>query len=158
MFPHFNIPISDPQLLSALKIQVQIIGAVPSTVTYAATLYYQMAYRVQNHSLDFATPQDTEDVLFLQLETDQPSCTYVPRQISRSELLKLIPETWVIGYEQHHQASQNCKPIQFSTNYFGRNSYGQVEIMFKKEPTQKRPPCFPNHFTFTTDNIPIYGF
>ncbi|KAL2518742.1 putative viral movement protein [Abeliophyllum distichum] len=64
MFPNFNMPIADPQLLSALKIQVQIIGAIPAGVTYGSTLHYQMVYRVQNHSLDFVTPQSTEDAIF----------------------------------------------------------------------------------------------
>ncbi|KAL2474909.1 Uncharacterized protein Adt_35645 [Abeliophyllum distichum] len=32
--------------------------------------------------------------------------------------------------------------------------------MFKREPTQKKPPCFPTQYTFTKaeENIPIYAF
>ncbi|KAL2466672.1 putative viral movement protein [Abeliophyllum distichum] len=117
MFLNFNMLVSDPQLLSALKIQVQIVGAIPSIVTYAATLHYQMIYRVENHSLEFATlqalmmPSSSRwkqiNQLHLCSETDP-----------ESELLKLIPKTWFTGYEQHHQASQNSKPIQSSTHYF----------------------------------------
>ncbi|KAL2491171.1 hypothetical protein Adt_26799 [Abeliophyllum distichum] len=160
MFPNFNMPIVDPQLLSTLKFQIQIVGAVPTGITYGATLHYQMVYRIQNHSLDFVTPQSTEDALFLQVETDHPSCIYVPRQISRNELLKLIPNTWLTSYEQHHQNSKNTQPIQSTTHHFQRNSKGQDEIMFKREPTQKKPPCFPTQYAFTKaeENVLIYAF
>ncbi|KAL2471551.1 Reverse transcriptase domain-containing protein [Abeliophyllum distichum] len=94
------------------------------------------------------------------METDHPSCTYVPRQIPRNELLKLIPDTWLTSYEQNHQNSKNSQPIQSTTHHFRRNSKGQVEIMFKREPTQKKLPCFPTQHAFTKaeDNIPIYTF
>ncbi|KAL2498669.1 Uncharacterized protein Adt_24219 [Abeliophyllum distichum] len=118
MFPNFNMSISDPQLLTALKFQIQIVGAVPTGITYGATLHYQMVYRIPNHALDFVTPQSTEDALFLQMETDHPSCIYVPRQIPRNELLKLIPDTWLTSYEQHHQNSKNAQPIQSTTHHF----------------------------------------
>ncbi|KAL2486357.1 hypothetical protein Adt_31113 [Abeliophyllum distichum] len=138
MFPNFNMPIADLQLLSALKFQIQIVGAVPTGITYGATLHYQMVYRIQNH----------------------PSCIYVPKQIPRNELLKLIPDTWLTSYVQHHQNSKNAQPIQSTTHHFRRNSKGQDEIMFKREPTQKKPPCFPTHYAFTKaeENISIYVF
>ncbi|KAL2492284.1 hypothetical protein Adt_27912 [Abeliophyllum distichum] len=160
MFPNFNMPIADHQLLSVLKIQVQIVSAVPTGIIYGATFHYQMVYRIQNHSLDFLMPQSTEDALFLQMETDHPSCIYVPQQIPRNELLKLIPDTWLISYEQHHQASKNAQPIQSSTHHFRRKSNGQIEIMFKRETTQKKAPCFPTQYAFTKAeaNIPIYIF
>ncbi|KAL2505209.1 hypothetical protein Adt_20830 [Abeliophyllum distichum] len=97
-------------------------------------------------------------VLFLQKEINKSSCIYVPRQIPRSELFMLIPETWVTGYEQHHHASHNSKSIQSSTSHFRRKSSSEVEIMFKKEPTQKRPTCFLTQFAFTLESIPINGF
>ncbi|KAL2512846.1 hypothetical protein Adt_18446 [Abeliophyllum distichum] len=159
MFPNFNMLIADLQLLPALKFQVQIVGAVPTRITYGATLHYQMVYRIQNYSLDFITPQSPEDALFLQTETNHPSCIYVPRQIPRNELHKLIPETWLTSYEQHHQNSKNAQPIQSTTHHFRRNSKCQVEIMFKRH-TQKKPPCFPTQYAFTKaeENIPIYAF
>ena len=50
LFPNFNMSLSDPHLLDALKVQVQIIGANQVTDAIAATLHYQMLYRVQNHA------------------------------------------------------------------------------------------------------------
>ncbi|KAL2518739.1 Reverse transcriptase domain-containing protein [Abeliophyllum distichum] len=83
-----------------------------------------------------------------------------PDKIPRNELLKLIPDTWLTSYEQNHQNSKNSQPIQSTTHHFRRNSKGQVEIMFKREPTQKRLPCFPTQHAFTKaeDNIPIHAF
>ncbi|KAL2534383.1 hypothetical protein Adt_07734 [Abeliophyllum distichum] len=95
------------------------------------------------------------------MEIDHPSCTYVPRQIPRNELLKLIPDTWLTSYEQNqNQNSNNSQPIQSTTHHFRRNSKGQVEIMFKREPTQKKLRCFSTQHAFTKaeDNIPIYAF
>ncbi|KAL2513331.1 Uncharacterized protein Adt_18931 [Abeliophyllum distichum] len=146
MFPNFNTPIADPQLLYALKIQVQIVGVFPSRITYGATLHYQMVYRIQNHSFDFVTPQSTENALFLQMETDHPSCIYVPRQFPRNELLKMILDTWLTSHEQHHQSSKNVQPVQSvqsTTHHFRKKSNGQIEIMFKREPTQKESHVFP---------------
>nr|GEV35605.1 putative zinc finger, CCHC-type [Tanacetum cinerariifolium] len=45
------MPLNDPLLLTALKAQIQI-GGTSQVNTFQATFHYQMAYRVQNHSLD----------------------------------------------------------------------------------------------------------
>ena len=39
-----------------LKVQVQIIGASQVQDTFATTLHYQLAYRLQNHAFDMAVP------------------------------------------------------------------------------------------------------
>ncbi|GJU87400.1 hypothetical protein Tco_1294946 [Tanacetum coccineum] len=49
------MPLNDPSLLTALKAQIQI-GGTPQVNTFQATFHYQMAYRVQNHSLDILVP------------------------------------------------------------------------------------------------------
>ncbi|KAL2543132.1 Uncharacterized protein Adt_04110 [Abeliophyllum distichum] len=132
MFSNFNMPIADPQLLMALKFQIQIVGAVPTGITYGAILHYQMTILV---------------------------ASMFPRQIPRNDLLKLIPDTCLTSYE-HHQNSKNAQPIQSTTHHFRKNSKGQVEIMFKREPTQKKLPCFTTQYAFTKAeaNIPIYAF
>ncbi|KAL2474920.1 putative zinc finger protein [Abeliophyllum distichum] len=89
MFPNFNMPIADPQLLSALKFQIQIVGTVPTGIT--------------SYTNCWCNPS---------LQDDHSSCIYVPRQIPRNELLELIPDTWLILYEQHHRNSKNAEPIQ----------------------------------------------
>lgn len=77
-----------PLLLDALKVQVHIQGAAQAQEAIAATLHYQMAYRVQNHAYDLSLPGGT-DALFLNIEEGQSaSCTHIPRQISRAELIK----------------------------------------------------------------------
>ena len=69
LFLNFCMSLQDPFLLSALKVQIQIVGAVPTVQTYMATLHYQLVYRVQNHSLDFQLPHQTDDALLLQVDS-----------------------------------------------------------------------------------------
>lgn len=90
------MPLADPHLLTVLKVQIQIGGAFQISTTYAATLHYQMAYRLQNCILDMLLPTSTDEALFLTVNAPhQASCVHVPRQISRPELLKLLPKYWV---------------------------------------------------------------
>ncbi|GKE14362.1 putative zinc finger, CCHC-type containing protein [Tanacetum coccineum] len=49
------MPLNDPSLLTALKAQIQIAGT-PQVNTFQSTFHYQMAYRVQNYSLDILVP------------------------------------------------------------------------------------------------------
>ena len=50
LFPNFNMPLKDLHLCDALKVQVQITGASQVQDTYATTLHYQLAYKLQNHA------------------------------------------------------------------------------------------------------------
>ncbi|KAJ0888866.1 putative viral movement protein [Helianthus annuus] len=131
-YPNFNMPLNDPSLLTALKAQIQI-GGTPQVNTFQATFHYQMAYRVQNHSLDIMVPgsQDNSgDALLIDIDSNAtPTCTYVPKQLSREELTKLLPEKWITNYEQIHQA-----PVQTTTApNFVRHQDGQVEVRFAKQ-------------------------
>ena len=54
LFPNFNIPLKDPYLCDAFKVQVQITGASLVQDIYVATLHYQFTYRLQNHVFDMA--------------------------------------------------------------------------------------------------------
>ena len=60
--------LKDPHLCDALKVQVQIIGASQVQDTFAATLYYQLAYRFQNHVFDMAVLDmaQSNDALLIQ--------------------------------------------------------------------------------------------
>ena len=81
LFPNFNIPLKDPYLCDALKVQVQITGASLVQDTYAATLHYQLAYRLQDHAIDMAVSMaQTNDALLIQVDPRlTPMCTLVPR-------------------------------------------------------------------------------
>ncbi|GJR09665.1 zinc finger, CCHC-type, viral movement protein [Tanacetum coccineum] len=91
-YPNFNMPLNDPSLLTALKAQIQI-GGTPQVNTFQATFHYQMAYRVQNHSLDILVlgQDNAGDALIIDVDSNAtPTRTYVPRQLSREELVKLL--------------------------------------------------------------------
>lgn len=94
------MPLTDPHLASALKVQIHIIVAPQISSSYVTTLHHQMVYRVQNHAFNLAIPiSHEEESLLLKVDSNNaPSCTYVPRQIPRSELTKLLPESWVTYY------------------------------------------------------------
>jgi len=125
------MPLNDPSLLTALKAQIQI-GGTPQVNTFQATFHYQLAYRVQNHSLDIMVPgnDNSGDALFIDIDSNAtPTCTYVPKKLSREELTKLLPDKWITNYEQIHQA-----PVQTTTTPdFIRHQDGQVEVRFAKQ-------------------------
>ena len=76
------MPLKDSHLCDALKVQGQIIGASQVQDTYAATLHYQLAYKLQNHAFDVAVPEiaQTDDALLIQVDLGlTPMCTFVPR-------------------------------------------------------------------------------
>ena len=75
--------LADPHLLDALKVQVQIIGVDQVIDAIAATLHYQMVYRVQNHALDLTIPGGEDALLIRVDEKTTTSYTHVPRQISK---------------------------------------------------------------------------
>ena len=64
------MPLKDPHFCDALKVQVQITGASQVQDTYATTLHFQLAYRLQNHAFDMAVPDmaQTNDALLIQVD------------------------------------------------------------------------------------------
>ena len=66
------MPLKDPHLCDAFKVQVQITGASQVQDTYAATLHYQLAYKLQNHVFDVAVPEiaQADDELLIQVVRD----------------------------------------------------------------------------------------
>ncbi|KAI4324509.1 hypothetical protein MLD38_029993 [Melastoma candidum] len=113
-----------------------------------ATLHYQMAYRVQNHALDLNVANNNGDALLIRSDyhnSQAPTCLYVPRQISRSDLLKLLPERWITNYEK---TQQKVKPIQSSEPKFIREKDGTVVIKFDRshEKDAPTPSIFPTMF------------
>ncbi|KAI3742416.1 hypothetical protein L1987_60097 [Smallanthus sonchifolius] len=70
------------------------------------------------------------DVLLIDIDANAiPTCTYFPKQLSREELLKHLPEKWITNFKQIHQA-----PVQTTTAPdFVRHQDGLVEVKFKKQ-------------------------
>ncbi|KAL8211493.1 hypothetical protein R6Q57_005930 [Mikania cordata] len=65
-----------------------------------------MAYRVQNYSLDIMVlgQENSRDVFLLDIDSNgTPTFTYIPKQLSIDELIKLLPKKWITNYEQIHQ-------------------------------------------------------
>ena len=138
LFPNFNMSLKDPHLCDALKVQVQITGASQVQDTFAATLHYQLAYRLQNHAFDMAVPDmaQSNDALLIQVDPGMtPMCTFVPRQLNREQMTSLFPESWITKYEMLHQAA---KPIQSKTPLFIRKENGEVETKFLVAPPKKK--------------------
>lgn len=105
LYPNFNLPLNDPHTFNALAVQVQISGALQIATSYAATVHYQIAYRIQNHYFDIPFPEfiKVEETLFLKVDTNKVShCTYVPRQLSTGQLQLLLPDKWITNYENIH--------------------------------------------------------
>ncbi|KAK9723856.1 hypothetical protein RND81_05G030400 [Saponaria officinalis] len=100
-----------------------------------------MSYRVQNHAMDLSIPRDTNDALFIQLESQHsPSCIHIPRQIPKNELIKLLPESWITNYEKIHEINT---PLLSVDSKITKQKDGTIEIFFKKEPNEKScPPIF----------------
>ncbi|KAK4723985.1 hypothetical protein R3W88_026764 [Solanum pinnatisectum] len=142
-------------LTEALKIQVQILGAPQARDAIHATLHCQLAWRVQNHAVDLSLPGG-QDALFLNVDatTGTTQCTLIPRQISREELVKVLPNTRVMKYvklrvhPQHvffdepslampkvDMLNSNCKGCQEDDldNANTRKRYGNSEKELKRK-------------------------
>ncbi|XP_042518526.1 extensin-2-like [Macadamia integrifolia] len=88
-----------------------------------------------------------------------PCCTYVPRQISNDELLRLLPSSWVIAYEQQVSAAQPQvlpAPVQSTNPEYITHPGGEVEIHFPAP--RPRPSPFPTSFGMIQEKIPIKSF
>ena len=105
LFPNFNMPLKDPHLCDALKVQVLITGSSKVQDTFATTLHYQLAYRLQNHAFDMAIPNmaQSNDALLIQVDPRMtPMCTFIPRHLNRDQMTSLFPELWITKYEMFH--------------------------------------------------------
>ncbi|KAI4372556.1 hypothetical protein MLD38_010771 [Melastoma candidum] len=148
LYPNFCMSLQDPKLLIALQVRIQIAEPQQDPNSIEATLHYQMPYRVQNHALDLKVPDEANDALIITADyhhVKSPTCLHVPRQISRNELLKLLPEKWVTNYEQ---LQEHVKPIQSSESRFIKEKDGSVTIKFDKthEKDAATPSIFPTTF------------
>ena len=117
-------------------------------LTFAATLHYQLAYRLQNHAFDMVVPDiaQSNDVLLIQVDPGMtPMCTFVPRQLNKDQMMSLFPESGITKYEMFHQAT---KPIQSKDPLFIRKANGEVETKFLMAPSKKKDvTVFPTQIT-----------
>ncbi|KAK5793471.1 hypothetical protein PVK06_034620 [Gossypium arboreum] len=127
LFPNFTMALANPNLTTALKVQIQIAGAPQVASAIAATLHYQIVYRIQDHAFNLSR-HGTKDSLLISMNTnDQPHCVHVPRKIQRNELIKILPKKWVTSYEQLLEHSQ---PIQLEKTKIISKGDRRTEIKF----------------------------
>ncbi|CDP20546.1 unnamed protein product [Coffea canephora] len=87
-----------------------------------------MVYRVQNLALDLTIPGGENALLIRVDEKNSASCTHVPRQISKSELIQLLPNNWITDYENLH--TQANEPLESSNSRISLTSEGRTSISF----------------------------
>ncbi|KAK9750015.1 hypothetical protein RND81_02G166600 [Saponaria officinalis] len=105
-----------------------------------------MAYRVQNHAMDLSIPRDTNDALFIQLESQHsPSCIHISRQIPKNELIKLLPESWITNYEKIHEINT---PLQSLDSKITKKKMAPLKYFSKKNQMK----------SLSYLNIPIHSF
>ena len=67
----------------------------------------------------------TDDALLIQVDLGlTPICTFVPRQLTRDQMISLFPKSWITKYESLHQVVQ---PIQSNNPLFIMKESGEVE-------------------------------
>ncbi|XP_031252171.1 uncharacterized protein LOC116110078 [Pistacia vera] len=137
LFPNFNMSPSDVHYSKALKVQLQIVGADLNPRSIAATLHYQMVWRIQDHALDLAIPTTTNALLLTVGSQNTPHCINIPRQISRNDLIKLLPNSWETSYESLNKKET---PMVSTKSTMHDNSDGTTTIRFKSPATPSAPP------------------
>ena len=66
----------------------------------------------------------TDDALLIQVDLGLTLiCTFVPRQLTRNQMISLFPESWITKYESLHQVVQ---PIQSNNPLFIMKESGEV--------------------------------
>ncbi|XP_019234967.1 PREDICTED: uncharacterized protein LOC109215370 [Nicotiana attenuata] len=154
--PNFNMSLYDPYLTEALKIQVQIQGAPQAKDSIQATIHHQIAWRVQNHAMDLCLPGG-ENALLLNIDATKgnTTCTQIPRQISRDELVKILPDSWITNYEKLREPEES---LQSGEPTFTKRSDKTVCISFDhshlKKPNKTIFSCQVIQPKDTTDTYP----
>ena len=66
----------------------------------------------------------TDDALLIQVDLGLTLiCTFVPRQLTRNQMISLFPGSWITKYESLHQVVQ---PIQSNNPLFIMKESGEV--------------------------------
>nr|XP_009781133.1 PREDICTED: uncharacterized protein LOC104230095 [Nicotiana sylvestris] len=69
-----------------------------------------MAWRVQNHAMDLCLPGG-QNTLILNINATKGNTmrTQIPRQISRDELIKILPDSWITNYEKLREPEESLQ-------------------------------------------------
>ncbi|PKI69429.1 hypothetical protein CRG98_010227 [Punica granatum] len=62
--------------------------------------------RVHNHEQNLSLEGSKEALMILVDSINTPTCVHIPRQITRQDLVKLLPNKWITDYECLHQSAQ----------------------------------------------------
>nr|XP_009761757.1 PREDICTED: uncharacterized protein LOC104213899 [Nicotiana sylvestris] len=92
-----------------------------------------MAWRVQNYAMELCLPGG-ENVLLLNIDATKGNtmCTQIPRQISRYELVKIHPDSWITNYENLRELEESLQSGE--PTFTKRNDKTVcVKILTKKE-------------------------
>lgn len=72
--------------------------------------------------------------------TSVPTCTYIPRQLTQTQLSELLPTKWVTSYETLQSASQ---PVTSDNPFFVRREDGRVDTHFLPVAVPESHTVFP---------------
>jgi hypothetical protein len=128
--PNYSVSLSDPNLPTVLKVQLQVLGAEQVRSIVMANLHHHLVYRLQSHSLDLPNigSSSVPMVVANLINSEAPTIIEIPRSIQRSELLQLMPTEWITNYENLHKKQAS---IQASTSSFQRLLDGKVKTLFQ---------------------------
>ena len=77
-----------------------------------------------------------DDTLLIQVDSGLTlMCTFVPRQLTRDQMISLFLKSWITKYEALHQA---IKSIQSNNPFFIRKENGEVKTKFLKASSEKK--------------------
>ncbi|KAI5428556.1 hypothetical protein KIW84_033519 [Lathyrus oleraceus] len=161
IFPNYNVSLDDNTLSTRLKIQVQITGTEEVPEAMSATLYHQIIYRLQNHSIDLPLSGCSSDSLLVvtNREEDIPYIVQIPRRITREMLTQLILLEWITNYKRLHV---DRRPTQSQEATFRRSINKTVKTIFKKpnEGSTSMSPIFQTMMiqpVLKEDRCPVYA-
>lgn len=99
-YPNFNLSLHNKNVPSTLKVHVQIQGAKQIASANIATLHHQLVYHLQNHAMDLPNLNYSFDTAMILDDTEtSPTIIQISKQITKAELLKLMPLEWLTNYE-----------------------------------------------------------
>ncbi|KAK2639386.1 hypothetical protein Ddye_027181 [Dipteronia dyeriana] len=130
-YPNFNIPLRDLNLHNCLKIQLQLVGAPMMPNSHMATLFHQIAYRLQDHALDLPIPGHTGDIIFIKAEREDevPTIIQIPKQLPREKLTEIMTLKWITNYEK---AFQNTTPVVATDTKFTKLADGSIQTTYEQ--------------------------
>ena len=164
LFPNYAVSLNDPNLSTALKVQLQVTDTHQVTSAIMATLHHQLVYRLQNHALDLQKSGSSNALMVLaDADNEVSSVVEIPRQIKKEELQKLIPTQWISNFENLQKRSEL---VQATASSFSRLADGRIKTTFQI-PEEDAPQTSTSQFMMQPINhkevkwqekVPAYSF